>query len=308
MRAMAPRFYDPITHKLRCKGLHRSRRPRPRARRTRQLTVPTARAPVGNAPSRRQPNPRTTTSRPPATDSRGNHSPTPRLIRASATPRLHASSADGRSPAARLPPGPLTPYTRLRALLGATEPPVMTRFFNIAGPNRLHLHYTLPVLARIPDMSALVAQESWFILHAPRQSGKATAMRALAAELTSSGNYAALCTTCEAGEPLGADRARVERILVDEIVANAALYLDEALRPPLPRADAVTGNFLAAFLRGWCGTCPRPVVLLLDEIDALRDDALISVLRQLRRIYPRRRLAAPVTLALIGLRDVRRSC
>ncbi len=130
-------------------------------------------------------------------------------------------------------------------------------------------------------------------------------MRALAAELTASGNYAALCTTCEAGEPYGDDPAKVERILVDEIIANAELYLDETLRPPPTRADAVTGNFLAAFLRGWCRTCPRPVVLLLDEIDALRDQALISVLRQLRSTFPHRPRAAPASLALIGLRDVR---
>jgi hypothetical protein len=46
-------------------------------------------------------------------------------------------------------------------------------------------------------------------------------------------------------------------------------------------------------------------VLLLDEIDALRDEALISDLRQLRGLFPNRPQAAPSSLALIGLRDVR---
>jgi hypothetical protein len=130
-------------------------------------------------------------------------------------------------------------------------------------------------------------------------------MRALAAELTAAGDHAALWTTCEAGEPYGDDPAQAERIVVDEICANAQLYLPEALRPPPPLPDAVAGNRLAAFLRAWCGACPRPVVLLLDEIDALRDGALISVLRQLRSVYPHRPQAAPASLALIGLRDVR---
>lgn len=58
-------------------------------------------------------------------------------------------------------------------------------------------------------------------------------------------------------------------------------------------------------LQAWSHTCPLPVVLLLDEIDALRDQALIAVLRQLRSIYPNRPRAAPSTVALIGLRDVR---
>jgi len=51
--------------------------------------------------------------------------------------------------------------------------------------------------------------------------------------------------------------------------------------------------------------CSRPIVLFIDEIDALKDDTLISVLRQLRDGYPRRPGAFPHSLALIGLRDVR---
>jgi hypothetical protein len=46
-------------------------------------------------------------------------------------------------------------------------------------------------------------------------------------------------------------------------------------------------------------------VLFLDEIDALRDQALLSVLRQLRAGYDNRPRAFPASLALIGLRDVR---
>jgi hypothetical protein len=46
-------------------------------------------------------------------------------------------------------------------------------------------------------------------------------------------------------------------------------------------------------------------VLLIDEIDALRDDTLISVLRQLRDGYPRRPKGFPSSVGLIGLRDVR---
>jgi hypothetical protein len=46
-------------------------------------------------------------------------------------------------------------------------------------------------------------------------------------------------------------------------------------------------------------------VVFLDEIDALQDAALISVLRQLRTGYARRPTEFPHALALIGLRDVR---
>lgn len=63
----------------------------------------------------------------------------------------------------------------------------MTRWFNTAGPNVPERHYTLPVLARLPDVHRLVEQASWFVVRAPRQSGKTTAMRGFAAELTGSG-------------------------------------------------------------------------------------------------------------------------
>jgi hypothetical protein len=58
-------------------------------------------------------------------------------------------------------------------------------------------------------------------------------------------------------------------------------------------------------LRAWAQASPRPLVVFLDEIDALSDETLTSVLRQLRSGYPGRPGAFPWALALIGLRDVR---
>ena len=44
---------------------------------------------------------------------------------------------------------------------------------------------------------------------------------------------------------------------------------------------------------------------LIDEIDILQDETLISVLRQLRSGYPDRPQSFPHALALIGVRDMR---
>ena len=51
--------------------------------------------------------------------------------------------------------------------------------------------------------------------------------------------------------------------------------------------------------------CPKPIVLLLDEIDSLPEDLLLSVLAQLRRGYTARPLPFVHSLALVGVRDVR---
>jgi predicted AAA+ superfamily ATPase len=41
-------------------------------------------------------------------------------------------------------------------------------------------------------MERLIAQENYFVIHAPRQTGKSTAMLSLAQQLTESRRYAAI--------------------------------------------------------------------------------------------------------------------
>ncbi|MDZ4683284.1 MAG: hypothetical protein SGI94_22770 [Saprospiraceae bacterium] len=55
----------------------------------------------------------------------------------------------------------------------------------------------------------------------------------------------------------------------------------------------------------WCRTPSKPLVLLLDEVDALYDDVLISTLRQLRDGFQSRPAGFPQSIALVGLRDIR---
>ncbi|MBP1466434.1 hypothetical protein EYB53_012035 [Candidatus Chloroploca sp. M-50] len=62
----------------------------------------------------------------------------------------------------------------------------MPRRFNVAGPCKPELHYMLPAAARVPLARRLVADFNYFVIHAPRQTGKTTSMIALAQELTAS--------------------------------------------------------------------------------------------------------------------------
>ena len=50
---------------------------------------------------------------------------------------------------------------------------------------------------------------------------------------------------------------------------------------------------------------PRPLVMLIDEIDALVGDTLLAVLRQLRTGYVDRPARFPHSIILCGVRDVR---
>jgi len=61
-----------------------------------------------------------------------------------------------------------------------------------------------------------------------------------------------------------------------------------------------------ALLEAWTQSDPsRPTVLMLDEIDALVGDTLISVLRQIRSGYADRPEHFPISVILCGVRDVR---
>ncbi|NJL26709.1 MAG: ATP-binding protein, partial [Thermoanaerobaculia bacterium] len=57
---------------------------------------------------------------------------------------------------------------------------VNRRFFNTGGPCEPARHYMLPPERRLPGVERLVEQQHYFVVHAPRQTGKTTALRALA--------------------------------------------------------------------------------------------------------------------------------
>ncbi len=182
----------------------------------------------------------------------------------------------------------------------------MARFFNTGGPCQPSDHYMLPPERRLPTIRQLIAEKLYFVVHAPRQTGKTTSFRALAQELTAEGRYVALHASCESGAAAGAHvEAGVSAVL--RSIARQAEVLPTELRPPSVDVFRALGaeSRLAAYLTRWSEGAPRPLVLFLDEIDALVDDTLISVLRQLREGYPDRPTRFPQSLALIGLRDVR---
>lgn len=182
----------------------------------------------------------------------------------------------------------------------------MPRFFNTTGPCKPDMHFMLPTEPRLPEVRPLIDKELYFVLHAPRQSGKTTCFQALARTLTAEGRYAALHASCERGQAAGADVDRgVQAVL--QVIAEESELLPEGLRPePLEGFLEIGGEGrLGAFLKRWARRAARPVVLFLDEIDSLIDDTLIAVLRQLREGYPARPERFPQSVALIGMRDVR---
>jgi hypothetical protein len=180
----------------------------------------------------------------------------------------------------------------------------MPRWFNTAGPCKPDLHYVLPALRRLPEIHRLVEQQGYFVLHAPRQVGKTTSLLTLAGELTREGRHVAALLSMELGAGFPHDVGAAELSILSAWRRTLDVQLPRTLQPP-PWPEAAPGARIHAALSAWAKAAPKPLVVFLDEIDALRNSVLISVLRQLRDGYRDRPEGFPWSLALIGLRDVR---
>ena len=184
----------------------------------------------------------------------------------------------------------------------------MPKTFNTAGPCRPADHYMLPPERRLERIRPLIELKAFFVVHAPRQTGKTTSFQSLAHSLTAEGAYAALQVSCKPAARGGDELDRGIGALLRAIDEEARFQLAAELRPaqgPEEFLNIEAELRLRIYLSRWCAACPRPVVLFLDEFDALSDPTLQSVLDQLHSGYTARPAPFPQSVALIGLRDVR---
>jgi hypothetical protein len=85
------------------------------------------------------------------------------------------------------------------------------------------------------------------------------------------------------------ESARVNKLPVPELSTEAA------------------GMMMRNILANWAAlVAPRPLVVLFDEVDTMRDEVLLSFLAQLRGGFAERGAGIfPISIALVGMRDLR---
>ena len=185
------------------------------------------------------------------------------------------------------------------------------RFFNTTGPVVPADHYCIPPLERfeLDEVLRLIRQQRYFVLHAPRQTGKTSALLALRDLLNAGDEYRCVYVNVETGQTARGDVARgMTAILTEMRIRARTTFSDGGALEDLARGvleDAGADGALREALVRWSAADSRPLVLLIDEIDALVGDTLISVLRQLRAGYDQRPAAFPQSVILCGIRDVR---
>ena len=185
------------------------------------------------------------------------------------------------------------------------------RFFNVAGPVRPDDHYAIPPLDRVDvdELLGLIRAKQYFVLHAPRQTGKTSALIALRNLLNSGevGHFRCVNVNVEVAQVARDDVAEGMRAILSSLAMSAELLGDDSLEDLWPDTLAKAGanNALRHVLMRWCRADPTPLVLLVDEIDSLVGDCLLSVLRQLRAGYEQRPEGFPQSVVLCGVRDIR---
>ncbi len=154
----------------------------------------------------------------------------------------------------------------------------------------------------------LVRRKKYFLLHAPRQTGKTSTLIALSRRLNATGRYRSAVIDLYGAQSAGDDLERAIRYVLERCARAAEMNLrDPSLHAQVGQVmtDISPLSALELFLSRWAAADSRPLVLLMDEIDALADQALLTVLEQLRTGYPNRPGEFPQSVVLCGQHNVR---
>ncbi|MDR2096191.1 MAG: DNA/RNA nuclease SfsA [Treponema sp.] len=182
------------------------------------------------------------------------------------------------------------------------------RFFNITGPCNPWDHYMLPPEERLvgAQLHRYIRDYLYWVLHAPRQTGKTTFLQNWMREINSGrfngGNALACYVSVESCQGI----SEPERSM--PALCTAIREYASSSNIPAPKIEAVSPMMmLSVTLGNWAKlVAPQPLVVLFDEADVLEGETLISFLRQLRGGFAARGPGIfPVSIALVGMRDLK---
>ena len=181
----------------------------------------------------------------------------------------------------------------------------MARFFNTTGPCYPERHYFLSPETRLrkSSLERYIRDQMYWVLHAPRQTGKTTFLQTWMRAINASGEAIACYVSIEACQ--GVPEVEKAIPLVCQAICNYAKDFEVPV-PELPTGPN-PGLHLTETVKQWAELCaPKPLVVLFDEVDTLEGPAMISFLRQLRGGFASRGIGKfPVSVALVGMRDLR---
>ena len=178
------------------------------------------------------------------------------------------------------------------------------RFFNTTGPCNPDDHYMLPPEDRLvgAQLHRYIRDKLYWVLHAPRQTGKTTFLLSWMREINAGGDAVACYVSVERCQGM----EEVE--LAMPAICSSIRDIARQFELPVPEVDSVdASSMLYNILLNWSVlAAPKPLIVLFDEVDVLHGKAMVSFLRQLRSGFAARGVGKfPVSIALVGMRDLR---
>jgi len=178
------------------------------------------------------------------------------------------------------------------------------RFFNTTGPCNPDDHYMLPPENRLvgAQLDRYIRDKLYWVLHAPRQTGKTTFLQSWMREINAKGEAIACYVTVEDCQSIP-DRKEGMTVIYKAICD----FADWAGLPvPLIKDKRPDGLLRTTLKKCAELVAPKPLVVLFDEVDVLVGETMISFLRQLRSGFSSRGTGKfPVSIALVGMRDLK---
>jgi hypothetical protein len=147
-----------------------------------------------------------------------------------------------------------------------------------------------------------IKDKLYWVLHAPRQTGKTTFLQSWEREINT-GNEAVACyVSVESCQRV--TEVNEAMLLVHRSICEAAQQL--GLADPIPETGFPETKFADTLTHLSCLVEPKPLVILFDEVDVLENDPLVRFLRLLRSGFVTRGVGKfPVSIALVGMRDLK---
>ena len=140
----------------------------------------------------------------------------------------------------------------------------MPREFNTAGPCISSDHYMIPAERRLLPVRHLIDNKKYFVIHAPRQTGKTTLLKALAKDLNDKSHYMAVVFSFESftnPDPV-VSMPQIITSLEQRIKQQVA---SKAIPPSTDNYQQNPHIDFMSYLARWAKDSAQPIVLFLDR-------------------------------------------
>ena len=184
------------------------------------------------------------------------------------------------------------------------------KFFNTVGAINPEDHYFIPHRLNWEQLTDLIEKKYYFVLHAPRQSGKTTAIIEFVKHLNQAMEYKALYVSFESARTAMNDVHRAVQIIIEQFKNQIIIFFPKekgtlAYLENMIQQNEYSESSVYSFLFFWAQNSKKHLVLFFDEFDVLSGNSLIAMLTQFRTGYTNRPDYFPQTICFVGVRDLR---